>query len=64
MKFYTKLLGLPLKFIVDYEAQDYYKVYTKAPLTCLRLTNIKLGLLIKFGQDSIKDGIHSVVKGL
>lgn len=33
-------------------------------LTYLRLTGIKLGLLINFGQDCVKDGIQRVVNGL
>ncbi|GAB4237753.1 MAG: GxxExxY protein [Chlamydiales bacterium] len=33
-------------------------------LTYLRLTELKLGLLINFGQTCVKDGIHRVVNGL
>jgi len=33
-------------------------------LTYLRLTGLKLGLLINFGQTTLKDGIHRVVNGL
>ena len=33
-------------------------------LTYLRLTGIKLGLLINFGQACVKDGIHRIVNGL
>lgn len=33
-------------------------------LTYLRLTNLKLGLLINFGQRRMVDGIHRVVNGL
>ena len=33
-------------------------------LTYLRLTNLKLGLLINFGQRRMIDGIHRVVNGL
>lgn len=33
-------------------------------LTYLRLTNKKLGLMINFGQEYVKDGITRVVNGL
>ena len=39
-------------------------VHKKVVLTYLRLTNNKLGLLINFGQEKIKDGISRVVNGL
>src|SRR5215213_2869115 len=40
------------------------KVHKKFVLTYLRLTNCKLGLLINFGKELIKDGISRVVNGL
>lgn len=40
------------------------KVHFKQLLTYLRLTNLKLGLLINFNQDSIKEGMHRVVNNL
>jgi GxxExxY protein len=33
-------------------------------LTYLRLTEKKLGLLINFGQTSVKEGINGIVNGL
>ena len=33
-------------------------------LTYLRLTSLKLGMLINFGERIVKDGIHRVVNGL
>jgi GxxExxY protein len=39
-------------------------VHKKQVLTYLRLTNLKLGLLINFGDALIKDGISRVVNGL
>lgn len=39
-------------------------VHRKILLTYLRLTNIKLGLLVNFSEELIKDGIHRVVNGL
>ena len=38
-------------------------VHKKQVLTYLRLTNLKLGLLINFGEALIKDGISRVVNG-
>ena len=39
-------------------------VHKKQVLTYLRLANMKLGLLINFGEALIKDGITRVVNGL
>ena len=39
-------------------------VHKKQLLTYLRLTNLKLGLLINFGIALIKDGISRIVNGL
>lgn len=39
-------------------------VHTKQLLTYLRLSRMKLGLLINFGDNLIKDGITRVVNGL
>jgi GxxExxY protein len=39
-------------------------VYKKQLLTYLRLTEMKLGLLINFGENLIKDGISRVANGL
>ncbi|HSR88410.1 MAG TPA: GxxExxY protein [Pontiella sp.] len=39
-------------------------VYKKQLLTYLRLTEMKLGLIINFGENLIKDGISRVVNGL
>ncbi len=40
------------------------RVHKKQVLTYLRLTNLKLGLLINFGDELIKDGISRIVNGL
>jgi GxxExxY protein len=40
------------------------KVHKKQLLTHLRLTDCRLGLLINFGSELIKDGISRVVKNL
>jgi len=39
-------------------------VHFKQVLTYLRLTNLKLGLLINFDKELIKDGVKRVVNGL
>jgi|SRR6185295_6307450 len=39
-------------------------VHKRQLLTYLRLANLRLGLLINFNVERIKDGIHRVVNGL
>ena len=39
-------------------------VHKRQLLTYLRLTDLRLGLLINFNVERIKDGIHRVVNGL
>lgn len=39
-------------------------VHKKQVLTYLRLADIKLGLLVNFNEELIKNGIHRVVNGL
>ncbi len=39
-------------------------VHPKQLLTYLRLTGMRLGLLINFGETRIKDGIQRIVNGL
>lgn len=41
-----------------------HPVHYKQVLTYLRLTNLKLGLLVNFQEELIKDGIKRVVNGL
>ena len=40
------------------------RVHKKQVLTYLRLSKLKLGLLINFGEELIKDGISRIVNGL
>ena len=40
------------------------QVHYKQVLTYLKLTGLKLGLLVNFNMDLIKDGIHRVVNKL
>lgn len=39
-------------------------VHKKVTLTYLRLTNLKVGLLINFNEALVKDGIYRIVNGL
>ena len=41
-----------------------HPVYRAQCLTHLRLTGMKLGLVINFGEAYLKDGVHRVVNGL
>lgn len=43
---------------------DLNDVFQAQLLTHLRLSRLKLGLLINFGERLVKDGIHRVVNGL
>jgi len=53
------------KVIVEVKAVEHdHAIYQTQILTYLRLTNTKLGLLINFGKERLKDGIFRVVNGL
>lgn len=53
------------KVIIEIKATDKnHPIYETQLLTYLRLTGIKLGLLINFGNNRVKDGIARVVNGL
>ena len=53
------------KVIVEIKSvADLSPVHKKQLLTYLRLSNMKLGLLINFNETLIKDGISRVVNGL
>ncbi len=39
-------------------------IHYKQVLTYLKLTNIKLGLLVNFNESLIKNGIHRIVNNL
>jgi len=66
-------LATPLKLdlllnnlvIVECKATtEYNTLFEVQLLTYLRLTNMKLGLVINFGERLVKDGVHRVVNGL
>jgi GxxExxY protein len=57
-----KINGLVL---VDNKAvTEWNPIFEAQMLTYLRLTNLKLGLVINFGEQHVKNGIHRVVNGL
>ena len=51
--------------IVECKATSQYNTLFEAQtLTYLRLSGLKLGLVINFGERLVKNGIHRVVNGL
>ncbi|ANI90191.1 GxxExxY protein [Arachidicoccus ginsenosidimutans] len=53
------------KVIVELKSvEELAKVHYKQVITYLKLTNYKLGLLINFNVDLLKDGFHRIVNGL
>jgi GxxExxY protein len=42
----------------------YHEVYEAQTLTYLRLSRLKLGIVVNFGEQLVKDGFHRVVNGL
>lgn len=68
-----KRLGIPLRLdlkvnglvLVDNKAvTEWNPIFAAQMLTYLRLTRLKLGLVINFGEQYVKNGIHRVVNGL
>ncbi|HTB83476.1 MAG TPA: GxxExxY protein [Candidatus Sulfotelmatobacter sp.] len=69
----TVNMGIPLrldliveeKVIVDLKAKEEVVAFDRAKLlSYLRLTNLRLGLIINFHSILLKDGIERVVNGL
>lgn len=53
------------KVVVECKAaSEHHPIFETQVLTYLRLTGLKLGLVINFGEKLVKDGIHRVVNGL
>ena len=51
--------------LVDNKAvAEWNHIFEAQMLTYLRLTKLKLGLVINFGEQYVKNGIHRVVNGL
>lgn len=68
-----QILATPLRIdlivadlvIVECKAvSTYHDIFAAQTLTYLRLTGLKLGLVINFGEKVVKNGIHRVVNGL
>jgi GxxExxY protein len=68
-----KQLSVPLRLdlkvnglvLVDNKAvSEWNPLFEAQMLTYLRLTKLKLGLVINFGERYVRDGIHRVVNGL
>ena len=68
-----KRLAVPLRLdlkvnglvLVDNKAvREWNPIFEAQMLTYLRLTKLKLGLVINFGERYVKNGIHRVVNGL
>jgi len=61
-----RALGGPglLESIYESSFEKEHDIHQAQLLTYLRLTGVKLGLLINFGQECVKDGVHRVVNGL
>ena len=53
------------KVIIECKAtMNYNTLFEAQTLTYLRLTGLKLGMVINFGERMVKDGIHRVVNNL
>jgi GxxExxY protein len=53
------------KVIVECKATSQYnELFEAQTLTYLRVTGLKLGLVINFGERLVKNGFHRVVNGL
>jgi len=53
------------KVIIECKATEQYNnIFEVQVLTYLRLSNLKLGLVINFGEALVKNGIHRVVNKL
>lgn len=53
-----------LVIVENKAAAQYAEIFEVQCLTYLRLTGLKLGLVINFGERWVKDGIHRVANGL
>jgi GxxExxY protein len=68
-RFLRKPLRLDMKVgglvRVDNKAvSEWHRIFEAQMLTYLRLTGLKLGLVINFGERFVKNGIYRVVNGL
>ncbi|MCB0037449.1 MAG: GxxExxY protein [Anaerolineales bacterium] len=52
------------QIIVEVKATaTYHPIYEAQLLTYLKLMNLRLGLVINFGQETVKEGIERVING-
>lgn len=53
------------KVVIEVKSVSQYNpIFEAQALTYLRMLNLKLGLVINFGERLVKDGIHRVVNGI
>jgi GxxExxY protein len=53
------------KVIIEFKSIEILApIHYKQTLTYLKLTNLKLGLLVNFNVNLIKDGIHRIANGM
>ena len=53
------------KVLVEVKATEKnHTIYETQVLTYLRLTGIKLGLLVNFGVPYVKDGVSRIINGI
>ena len=53
------------KVLVEVKATEKnHPIYETQVLTYLRLTGVKLGLLVNFGAPYVKDGVSRIINGL
>lgn len=73
IRYKGQLISAPLRLdllvgalvVVECKAvADYNPIFESQVLTYLRLSGLKLGLVVNFGQRLVKHGIHRVVNGL
>ena len=73
IKYKNHILSTPLKLdilvenlvIIEVKSVSLYnKIFEAQALTYLRLMNLKLALVINFGEKRVSEGIHRVVNGL
>jgi GxxExxY protein len=64
MPFRLDLLVSDLVIVECKATSEYNSIYGSQLLTYLRLSGLKLGLVINFGENLVKNGIHRVVNGL
>ncbi|MEW6499980.1 MAG: GxxExxY protein [Thermodesulfobacteriota bacterium] len=73
VRYKGQVLGAPLRIdllvaelvIVECKATSQYaKIYESQLLTYLRVSGLRLGLVVDFGEVLLKNGVHRVVNGL